>query len=64
MEKLDKATLAREMGPDVELERIRAGLRCGACGGRDALLYRIWEGAGEFKYGDGCRKTLHGPFRP
>ena len=37
---------------DAELERIRRGLRCGECGARDALLYRIWEGCGEFKYGD------------
>ena len=45
--------IENKFGPDVELERIRARLRCGPCGGRNALLYRIWEGAGEFKYGDG-----------
>ena len=53
MERLERKALIRALGWDAELERIRRGLRCGECGARDGLLYRIWEGCGEFKYGDG-----------
>ena len=52
MERLERKALIRALGWDAELERIRRGLRCGECGARDALLYRIWERFGEFKYGD------------
>ena len=52
MERLDREVLERELGPDVELERITRGLRCGGCGARDAQLETVWD-AGGFKYGDG-----------
>ena len=52
-ERLERKALIRALGWDAELERIRRGLRGGECGARDGLLYRIWEGFGEFKYGDG-----------
>ena len=53
MERLERKALIRALGWNAELERIRKGLRCRECGARDALLYRIWEGCGEFKYADG-----------
>ena len=40
MERLDRAVLERELGPNVELERITRGLRCSACGSRGARLYK------------------------
>ena len=32
------------IGRDVDLDEVRARLRCEACGARDALLYRYWCG--------------------
>ena len=49
MERLERQALIRKLGWNVELERIRRGLRCGGCGSRDGLLYQVWEGCGEFK---------------
>ena len=40
MERLDRAVLERELGPNVELERITRGLRCSGCGSRGARLYK------------------------
>ena len=53
MKRLDRKALILALGWTVELDRIRRGLRCEVCGSRDGLLYQVWEGCGEFGYGEG-----------
>ena len=42
---LSAEDIAQRIGLDADVDAVRRRLRCGACGERNALLYRYYQGA-------------------